>query len=89
MNERKKTAKNIAPAIQTWQFIMYSFAFSLSMPLQSSNIKQMAANTTISQFWYFIKEHIALEQLDKTSLPSLIPYQHNIQSEDLSLPQCG
>jgi hypothetical protein len=27
---------------------MYSFAFSLSMPLQSSNIKQMAADTTMS-----------------------------------------
>lgn len=32
--------------LQTWQFNIYSFAFSLSMPLQFSSIEHMAADTT-------------------------------------------
>ena len=40
--------KNDNMKIQTWQFSMYCLAFSWSMPLQSPNIKEMAADTSNS-----------------------------------------
>lgn len=46
--ERWITEKKLTKNKYTWHLKMYSLAFSLSMPLQSSNIKQMAADTSIS-----------------------------------------